>query len=118
MISNSFLLYANSSMIMFLPALQILCGPRGVIGHETFECESNNELVSILCSFDGGPEESCSFPLEVEIDSLGTELVMNATDVFGQSLAVTFQLTERMTTILLTAPTPTVRPSGNYHTVQ
>ena len=53
-----------------------------------------------MCSFDGGPEEICSFPLEVGIGRFGTELhtvVVTATDEFGQSqiLTFTFQLIER-----------------------
>ena len=62
-------------------------------GRETFDCQSNNQLVSVVCSFDKGPEKNCSFPLIVRIHEFGTEehtLVVFATDEFGQSQNQTF----------------------------
>ena len=84
----------------FFPELNVICGTGAVAGRQTFECVSNNQLASVVCSFDGGPEETCSFPLVVEIGRFGTEehtVVVNATDVFGQSQILTFnfQLIER-----------------------
>ena len=46
-----------------------------------------------MCSFDGGPAENCSLPLEVGIDRFGTDnhtVVITVTDGFGQSLSVSF----------------------------
>ena len=82
------------------PELNITCPIFAVPGRETIDCESSNQLVSITCSFDGGPEEVCSFPLVLEIGRFGTDehtVVVNATDEFGQSrlLLFIFQLAER-----------------------
>ena len=84
---------------MFLE-LNITCGFEAVPGRQTFSCGSNNQLVSVMCSFDGGPEENCSFPLVLGIGRFGTDehtVVVTATDEFGQSqiLTFTFQLIER-----------------------
>ena len=69
-------------------------------GRQTFECKSSNQLASVVCSFDGDPEENCSFPLVVEIGRFGTEkhtVVVTVTDVFGQTetLSFDFQLAKR-----------------------
>ena len=58
-----------------------------------FDCESSNTLASVVCSFDEGAEESCSFPLEVGIGRFGIEehtVVVTVTDVFGQTETLTF----------------------------
>ena len=60
---------------------------------QIFDCESSNTLASVVCSFDGEPEESCSFPLEVRIDRFGTEehtVAVTVTDMFGQTETLTF----------------------------
>ena len=67
---------------------------------QIFTCESSNTLASVVCSYDGEPEESCSLPLVVEIDRFGTEehtVVVTVTDVFEQTETLTFkfQLFER-----------------------
>ena len=74
------------------------CVTETIPGRQTFECESNYPLESVVCSFDGGRAESCSFPLVVKVDKFGTEehtVVVTATDVFGESklLSFNFQLT-------------------------
>ena len=54
-------------------------------------------MTSVVCSFDGGDVENCSFPLEVGIDRFGTDphtVVVTVVDVFGQSL--TFELGFRL----------------------
>ena len=56
-------------------------------------CGFSNEVVSIMCSFDGGPLENCSFPLELGIGRFGTDnhtVLVMVTDVFGQSLRLVF----------------------------
>ena len=67
---------------------------------QVFDCESNNELVLVLCSFDRETLEWCSFPLEVNIDEFGTEehtLDVLFVDEFWQGKIVSFefQLAER-----------------------
>ena len=69
-------------------------------GRQTFDCKSSNQLASVVCIFDFGPEESCSLPLVVEIDRFGTEkhsIIAVVTDVYEQWTILTFnfQLTER-----------------------
>ena len=78
----------------------IKCESGAVPGRQIFECDPSNQLASVVCSFDGGPKESCSFPLKVEIGRFGTEkhtVVVTATDVFGQTetLSFDFQLAKR-----------------------
>ena len=76
--------------------LTVTCLSGAVAGRQTFLCNSTNELVSIVCSFDGGDVENCSFPLEVGIDRFGTDnhtVVVTVVDVFGQSLNLTFNFT-------------------------
>ena len=61
----------------------------GVSGRVTIDCSFSNEVVSGMCSFDGGPLENCSFPLELGIDRFGTDnhtVEVTVVDVFGQSL--------------------------------
>ena len=76
--------------------LTVTCLSGAVAGRQTFLCNSTNELVSIVCSFDGGDVENCSFPLEVRIDRFGTDphtVVVNVVDVFGQSLDLPLNFT-------------------------
>ena len=80
--------------------LTVTCVAGVGAGSQIFDCDSTNELVSIVCSFDGGDVENCSFPLEVRIDRFGTELhtvIVTVVDEFGQSLNLTldFNLTPR-----------------------
>ena len=80
--------------------LELTCGSLPEPGMETILCGINNQVMSTVCSFDGGPGESCSFPLVLEFGRFGSDehtVVVNVTDVFGQSETVTFtfQLTER-----------------------
>ena len=65
-----------------------------------FDCTFSNPVTSVVCSFDGGEVENCSFPLEVGIDRFGTDnhtVVVTVVDVFGQSLffELDFRLIER-----------------------
>ena len=58
-----------------------------------FDCDFSNPVVSVECSFDDGPAESCSFPLEVRIGRFGTDnhtVVVTVFDEFGQSLNLAF----------------------------
>ena len=64
------------------------CGISAVPGRQVFVCG-----VTGHCSFDGGPGEPCTFPLEVGIDRFGTDshtLVVTVVDVFGRSEVVSF----------------------------
>ena len=48
----------------------------------------------MTCSFDGGPGEACTFPLEVGIGRFGTDnhtLVVTVVDEFGQTLELVFE---------------------------
>ena len=74
-------------------ALESECQISAVPGRQTFECLFTNQLMSVTCSFDGGPGEPCTFPLEVGIDRFGTDshtLVVTVVDVFGRSEVVSF----------------------------
>ena len=79
--------------LLSLTALSVTCTTGAIPGRQTFFCMPSNELVSVECSFDGGPAESCSFPLVVGFDRFGTDnhtVVVTVVDEFGQSLNLTF----------------------------
>ena len=76
------------------------CGSAGVVGRQRFDCEFNNSLVSVECSFDGEEPENCSFPVIVDFARFGADnhtLVVTVVDEFGQTLSLVFefQLGER-----------------------
>ena len=76
------------------------CGTGAVAGRQTFACEATNTIASVTCSFDGGPPETCTFPVVARIDRFGTDnhtLVVTVVDVFGQSVSqeFDFRLIER-----------------------
>ena len=69
------------------------CSRSAVPGRETIVCDSTNPLVSVSCSFDGGPAENCSFPLVLGIVRFGTvdhSVVITVIDGFGQSVPLSF----------------------------
>ena len=69
------------------------CGITAVPGRQVFVCGVTTPIASVTCSFDGGPGEPCTFPLEVGIDRFGTDshtLVVTVVDVFGRSEVVSF----------------------------
>ena len=83
-----------------LTELEVVCGTSGVPGRQDFFCGFSNDVVSVMCSFDDGPFENCTFPLVVGIEEFGTEnhtLVVTVVDVFGQSVSaiLPFQIAER-----------------------
>ena len=76
-----------------------MCSESAVPGSQVFDCDFSNPVVSVQCSFDGGPVENCSFPLEVGIDRFGTDshtVEVIVVDESGQSLRFSrsFRLTE------------------------
>ena len=81
-------------------ALEVECITGAVAGRQTFDCEANNQLIFVACTFDGGHAESCSFPLAVTIDRFGTEKhtldVLFVDEYFqGKEVSLDFQLVER-----------------------
>ena len=86
----------HHSFSLYTTGLNVTCLPGAVAGRQTFSCSSTNRLVSVMCSFDGGPAESCSFPLVVEIGRFGTDdhtVLVTVIDEFGQSLDVMLSFT-------------------------
>ena len=76
------------------------CGTGAVAGRQEFSCGVNNPIASVMCSFDGGAAENCSFPVVAEISRFGTDnhtLDVTVVDTFGQtaSASFSFRLTER-----------------------
>ena len=72
------------------------CGTDAVPGRQEFSCDANNPIVSIMCSFDGGPQEACSFPVVAGIERFGTDshtLAVTVEDVFGQGAGFLFDFT-------------------------
>ena len=70
-----------------------MCGSSGVPGQVTFQCSFSNDLESLTCSVDGGESEECELPLVFDIDELGEgfhNVVLRATDQFGQTLFLSF----------------------------
>ena len=91
----------------FPTELEVTCGSRAVPGRQEFFCGFSNNVVSVTCSFDGGPFENCSFPLVVGIEEFGTDnhtLVVAVVDEFGQSVdcVLTFRLAERKRLFVIT----------------
>ncbi|CAI8024290.1 hypothetical protein GBAR_LOCUS14117 [Geodia barretti] len=89
------------------PDLRVVCGTDAVPGRQRFFCDASNPIASIMCSFDGGVAEICSFPVVAEFDRFGTDshtLVVTLVDVFGQSTSVSLDFT-------LVEPAPPVTPS-------
>ena len=88
------------SLFFIAADLEVQCGISAVPGRQTFSCGVTSSIDSVTCSFDGGPGEACSFPIEVGIDRFGTDshtLDVTVVDVFGRSAVVSFNfsLTER-----------------------
>ena len=90
-------------VVLFNPAqvsedTEIHCISKSVPGQMEFICPFQNQLTSVLCSFDGGDQENCSFPLVVESDRFSTDnhmvLVTVTDETVAQELNFTFQLTE------------------------
>ena len=55
---------------------------------QRIDCTLTNPVASATCSYDGGEEEDCSFPLTVTTERFGTNphiVVVTATDGFGQT---------------------------------
>ena len=80
---------------MILPTvLEYTCGEAAVPGRQTFNCTFSNDVASVMCVFDGGVPEPCSFPIQVFSDRFGFTqhtLTVIITDVFGQSIELDFQ---------------------------
>ena len=81
-------------------ALKVECTTEAVPGSQAFECQANNYLAAIICIFDGGPPERCSFPLVVTIDRFGTEkhtlkALFYDEFVHRKDISFNFQLVER-----------------------
>ena len=78
----------------------ISCDPSGVPGMERFQCKFTNRLSLVMCTFDGGEAEICSFPVTVTFDRFGLHrhtLELTVYDIFGQALnhSLDFQLVDR-----------------------
>ena len=85
--------YWHNVYVPFVAELVLSCFTSAVPGRQYFECKSNNQLGSVTCSFDGGPETECSLPVVVTIDRFGTDphtVAITVTDGFGQSQSVSF----------------------------
>ena len=81
-------------------ALEVECVVGTDHSIQVFDCTTNNQLATVSCSFDRKTPESCSFPLEVNINRFGTEkhtLDVLFIDKFRQGKIVSFefQLAER-----------------------
>ena len=78
---------------MYISMTELECLTLSIPGQEIIDCSSNNRLVSTVCSFDGGPLENCSFPLELGFGRFGTDehtVVVTIVDEFGRSQSISF----------------------------
>ena len=69
-------------------------------GIVSFNCTFKNQVVHLMCSFDGGEPEGCAFPLELSafIYGLAPHTVeVTAYGIFGLNITIpfTFQITDR-----------------------
>ena len=76
------------------------CGTSAIPGMQRFECGFTNRLSLVMCSFDGGEAEICSFPVIATFDRFGVDmhtLELTVYDIFGQALnhSLDFQLADR-----------------------
>ena len=83
--------------VYFSPAALILdCGSDAIRERQEFFCDVNNPIASIMCSFDGGPQEPCSFPVVAEFERFGKDthtLAVTVEDEFGQGAGFLFIFT-------------------------
>ena len=73
-------------------ALEAQCISSGMPGRVVVDCQFNSQLESVVCSYDGGAPENCSFPLVFEFGRFGPHshtVVVNVVDVFGRSINIT-----------------------------
>ena len=78
----------------------ISCDPSGAPGRQRFECGFTNRLSLVMCTFDGGEAEICSFTVIVTFNRFGLDrhtLELTVYDIFGQALnhSLDFQLVDR-----------------------
>ena len=59
--------------LVFLPAdKEPVCSVEQYFsGRMEYDCQFTNKPVSVVCSFDGGPLENCSFPLPLNVERFG-----------------------------------------------
>ena len=93
---------AAVSHIVLGEPLDGACGVADVIGGSQLRaeigCSFTNPVASILCSFDGGEQEECSFPLIATSERFGIgghSVLVTATDRFGQTFSITVGFTIR-----------------------
>ncbi|CAI8020901.1 hypothetical protein GBAR_LOCUS12460 [Geodia barretti] len=73
--------------------LIVTCSNTSEPGRQIINCTSTNPLMSLLCAYDSGQSEECSFPITLSIERFGTSrhiLVVTATDGFGQRETIEF----------------------------
>ena len=74
------------------------CISKGYPGGLELYCSFQNQLTSIVCSFDGLEQENCSFPLVVESNRFGTEphvVDVTVTDENGEYETITLDFLVR-----------------------
>lgn len=72
--------------------LRVFCSAIPKYGHTSFQCSSSSNLSSFLCSFDGGPLETCELEFEVAPPQFAVgrhNVVFVASDFFQQTLNLT-----------------------------
>lgn len=84
----------------FYVDLNVTCNRTAEPGREIINCMFTNPLESVMCVYDGGMPETCSFPLILDVERFGTDnhtLLITAVDGFGQTkvLEFVFQLSSR-----------------------
>ena len=100
-IGTNNVLAAVSHIVLGEP-LDGACGVADAVGGPQLQaeigCSFTNPVASILCSFDGGEPEECSFPLIATAERFGIgghSVLVTATDRFGQTFSITVGFTIR-----------------------
>ena len=86
-------LYYDNSMVAVFEAM---CNETSFPGKDEIDCKFSNPVESVVCVFDNGFAELCTFPLVLYYgrflgDSHTVDVIVN--DVFGQSMNLTFNFT-------------------------
>ena len=79
-----------------LAVVRVACSSSASPGSQTFNCPSVFPVASTTCSFDGGEQENCSFPLVVGFERFGSAahgVVVTVVGVDGQVMTFSFNFT-------------------------
>ena len=83
-------------ILCMVAVFEAMCIETSFPGKDEIDCKFSNPVESVVCVFDNGFAELCTFPLVLYYgrflgDSHTVDVIVN--DVFGQSMNLTFNFT-------------------------